>query len=723
MDSEPSSSTVAAAPTTPLPRGVGPLAVAFVALAQLTPLVCAPTLSVWPFVAPKSLFLVLVSAPLVALALLLAAATRGRVRPRSGPIVWTLALFAASLVVSTLFSVDRHRSMFDDLERMLGTFQLLHVVALGLAAIVLIRRDAGWRFVWWVTFVVSVVVSGCALWQRVEPEFLFNIGGWRVSSTMNHPAFLGGYAVRTALLGWLLLGRERGGLRLLAGAAGLLGIAAALASETRSALLALGAGGAVVVVGTILTSDDRRARRVAVAALVLAMAAAGAMLPLLGLEEERSVLRHRVQTGVATTDDEGRLATVERLWEWTTKVPGLRRFTRMSVTKKTASTRLMTWEIAIEAGRARPLVGWGPCNYASAFEVYYRPEFLAHGRQETWFDHAHSVPLDAFATRGVPGLLTQLALFLVPLVVLRTAYRRRRVEARFAVAAAAVLVAHFTHLLFVFDGASSWVGLVVFLAYLHRETGPSSPSSPASPAAATTGPSRPIITAAALAIGIAWGGGWAAPEWRTMHEMQEALDRLEAGEGEPAAAAFRRAVAGDPPHADGARNMFATGVLRQTERVGAAAPPALARVCELAFDALGENRVLHPRDARVVLRRAELARELAARFSDPSRIGVVVSELEQARRLSPNRQELVFLLAELGPSIGRSLDELESLLRGAAVAEPAVGEAWLRLAMLQIQAGRPDRAAPTLREGLTKGARFTAPERRAVDAILEKDGH
>src|SRR5690606_16699696 len=152
------------------------------------------------------------------------------------------------------------------------------------------------------------------------------------------------------------------------------------------------------------------------------------------------------------------------------------------------------------------------------------------------------------------------------------ARRRGAVDARFAVAATAVLVTHFVHLLFVFDGASSWLGLVVFLAFLDRATRPS--DAPVGP----PGQRGWVLVAAALGGGVLLAAAWVVAEWRTMRAADEALDRLAAGQGRAAEAAFVRALEGDPPHADGARDMFAVGALRQAARMAGAPSPELDRV-------------------------------------------------------------------------------------------------------------------------------------------------
>src|SRR5690606_2995693 len=100
----------------------------------------------------------------------------------------------------------------------------------------------------------------------------------------------------------------------------------------------------------------------------------------------------------------------------------------------------------------------------------------------------------------------------------------------------------------------------------------------------------------------------------------------------------------------------------------------------------------------------------------------VAAELAAAHERSPRRQEIVFLLAEIGPAAGVPLDRLEPLLRGAAEAEPRLGEAWLRLALLLDVFGRGDDAFAALAEGIAAGARFGGAEQPAVDAILARKG-
>lgn len=86
--------------------------------------------------------------------------------------------------------------------------------------------------------------------------------------------------------------------------------------------------------------------------------------------------------------------------------------------------RLITWAGTWDLGRARPLSGWGPGTFASAYPSYRRPQAMA-----TQVQHAYEVtapenwPLQLFAEAGILGLATALFALLALLWPLRRASR------------------------------------------------------------------------------------------------------------------------------------------------------------------------------------------------------------------------------------------------------------------------------------------------------------
>ena len=68
----------------------------------------------------------------------------------------------------------------------------------------------------------------------------------------------------------------------------------------------------------------------------------------------------------------------------------------------TVSSRLLIWRVALDAIRARPLLGWGPNNYRYAAQQYTTPERLQREPLSRDAD-AHDLVLEIAATYGVPG--------------------------------------------------------------------------------------------------------------------------------------------------------------------------------------------------------------------------------------------------------------------------------------------------------------------------------
>ncbi|MCH4562908.1 O-antigen ligase family protein [Halomonas sp. EGI 63088] len=92
------------------------------------------------------------------------------------------------------------------------------------------------------------------------------------------------------------------------------------------------------------------------------------------------------------------------------------------------SARVEMWQGAMRLIAERPLVGWGARGYRQAMRDRGAAGLQHPALGRFW--HAHNDLLDAWAKRGLPGLLTLLALYLVPLWLflggIRSAARERR---------------------------------------------------------------------------------------------------------------------------------------------------------------------------------------------------------------------------------------------------------------------------------------------------------
>ncbi|MHC4392825.1 MAG: hypothetical protein ACYS22_16140, partial [Planctomycetota bacterium] len=251
--------------TAPVPAGMRALewiGHALVGLALFTPLLVAGTLFIYPFVAPKVFALRAIVSGLAAVYALLCLAQPGRFRPSASPITLAVGAFGLSLLLSTLFGVDRHRSLWDSQERMLGFVTILGYGLFYLAASGIVRTAAAWRRLVIVLLFVGVIVAGIGVAQKFDPDLVYNAGQPRVSSTLGHPSYLGGLGLFMLFAGvWLALRRgEALPARLLASGVAVLGVTAAAVSETRGTFVGIAVGLFVLLAWYLVTGRSRRER-------------------------------------------------------------------------------------------------------------------------------------------------------------------------------------------------------------------------------------------------------------------------------------------------------------------------------------------------------------------------------------------------------------------------------------------------------------------------------
>lgn len=78
--------------------------------------------------------------------------------------------------------------------------------------------------------------------------------------------------------------------------------------------------------------------------------------------------------------------------------------------------RLEMWKGALSMFAERPLAGWGTEGYQARMQAYVNAGYVIP--QVMMFDHAHNEWLDIAAKRGVPGVLSLLLLYGVPMILL-----------------------------------------------------------------------------------------------------------------------------------------------------------------------------------------------------------------------------------------------------------------------------------------------------------------
>jgi len=340
------------------------------------------------FELPKSLFSRAMEW-LVAGALLIALARYGlRIIPRSRLHVAVAAIVVVS-ALSTLFAENRYVALFGEENHYLGLTFVLDMALLYVAVAVAFRHREDWALLGGImAFATTLVLAYAAIQYRgLDPL------GWSVNarsstfSTLGDADTLGRYfsLVFGASAGVAVAGRGRipTGLRMLGAALALAVLGAAALSTVRGTFLGIAAVLFAVPFVYLRTRDSGRRAR--------AMAAIGAVAIVAGL------------AGLLA------FAPVGAKAQTVLRDPG-------------TAIRLRLFDSAARAALDRPLLGYGPDNFAVAYPRYRRPDGTTVGVLDS---DAHNWLFQTAATTGALGLLALVVAILMSLLTLWNGLTRR----------------------------------------------------------------------------------------------------------------------------------------------------------------------------------------------------------------------------------------------------------------------------------------------------------
>lgn len=649
------------------------------------PLIMAPASFIFPFIVPKIVvFRSLVMLMLGGLLILLAA-NRRAYEVRMTPVTLAIFLFLLSFAMSTFVGVDWYHSFWDNHERMLGLFTILHYVIYFLVVTTVIKEWRDWVWLLRLFLFAGSIVMFIGVMQRFNPTMLLNQSGSRVAATLGNPIYVGGYGLFLSFVGLFLAVKEKTRQwRMFAMFGGILGFIGIFLSGTRGAMLGWIAGmGTVLLSYLFLLKGHERARKTMLGFTAICVVLLGIFYAF-------------------------------RQTEFVQKIPALGALLNTSVGSGTASTRLMAWSIAIDAWKERPIFGWGPNNFFYAFNKYYQPEFLEHGWGETWFDNAHNIIINTLAVQGIVGVALYLGMYSVVIFFLWRAYQRRTIDMHAAVILCGFFVAHLIGNVFVFENPTSYLYFFFMMAFANslmtygiREHMPAKEGD------------RPVSVGVSAVVGIvifllifstnvnpARANRATLKALRSLYSLSDPVGT------------YQQTIAIPSPHIDDIRNDFARTVQSVVPEYVKNGQPELAKqLLILAFDELNKNRTLHPLDIRVHLQQAQLAETGAILFQSAELLLHAEAALSDALTKSPRRQQVQFTLAANKLQL-RKFDEAIAIMRQAVENDPKIGESWWRLALVLQEAKRTEEAMATVREARARGIVFDARGLEITNAIL-----
>ena len=375
------------------------------------------------------------------------------------------------------------------------------------------------------------------------------------------------------------------------------------------------------------------------------------------------------------------------------------------------ASRLEIWRTALDAWRARPWLGWGPDTFGMVFSHYQTPSLWRNEWSFVPF-HAHSIYLQALATRGVLGIASA-AVWLVALAATARSVWRRAPEDRCTVAA---LLGMLTAL--AVAGAFGAIGIagqsliVVASGMLSARLAPPNPE-PLSHDSIRAGVLAAVV-AALWAVTDLSASGAAADARNWLDRVNSVSGRASRIASERAVMAARRAAALAPTD-DRIARLHADALF--------AVADASSRPLPLMLEATREAR----RAIRLVPEQSEnhlrLGRVLGARaaMGDPTVITEARAALDRAAQLAPVDAVILGECARMRLIIG-DVDRALALAREMTRLYPDDGPSQAMLGRALLRSGDTSEGAVALRRALAGECRGDVAGREEVARELALPG-
>lgn len=366
--------------------------------------------------------------------------TDKKYRPKLNIIFYALGVYFATIIFSAIFGVNSGRSFWGYRGRMDGIFTMLHFLTffVMLAGMFKSRKNWFWFFnaVFFsglgvaLDYVIRLLGANIAAGRMVLP---------RLEGVLGNVIFFASFILFQVFAAVILFFyTENKKLKILYGIGAAFFFVAIFLSLTRGVILALLAG--VVIAGIWLALRRGRVWKIAIASGILFVVAIGIF---------------------------GWLA---RGTDFVSARPALSRILNTSPYSGTGETRLSAWQAAWSGFVEHPALGWGYVNFYAPFDKNYKPEFLRHSPNETWFDRAHNIVFENLATGGVIVSLAYLSLLVLAVGVSlkKKDAGDRLVGIRYCLAGLGIVV-YFIQNLFAVDHFGSYLLFYIFLGFLAAE--------------------------------------------------------------------------------------------------------------------------------------------------------------------------------------------------------------------------------------------------------------
>ncbi|MEI6288249.1 MAG: O-antigen ligase family protein [bacterium] len=361
-----------------------------------------------------------------------------------------MLVYLGILTLASLLGNDFYHSFWSNNERSDGILLLIHLFLFVVVLSGFMKTMKEWLYAFdgflAASFFVTVVcfdqylaIATPGFWHE---HFLASSNGARLAATIGNAGYVGGYMVFGIFIAlFLLFKRKNIWLKVCYGILALLELFIAIQTQTRGAYLALVFGLGVFVIYLAFGYYKNLYLKIAVAVLIA-----------LGILSSVLIFTNKNRDFIKNNQILNRVASI-------------------SLSDGTANNRLATWGFALQGIKASPIVGYGQENFYQVFDKYFTTK-----NTEEWFDRSHDMFFDRAITGGIPGLISYLALLLLPFYFIWRYYFKEYKEKidqsenmgrRFFVPIifSILIIAYVIQNTFIFEALVTYVPLMLILSF------------------------------------------------------------------------------------------------------------------------------------------------------------------------------------------------------------------------------------------------------------------
>jgi len=360
--------------------------------------------------------------------------------------VYLLLALLGIFFLATVFSLDRNFSFWGNPYRSGGFLNFAFYIIFAILAFLILRKS-DWQKIWDFAIFIGILVSLVAIfqWKGLFSQILVPFSE-RPPSTVGNPIFLAIYLLLLTFstLSFLIKERNRVKKFFYLISLFLFVFVAVFITLTRAAIIGLAIG----FLWFFFAYPKKLILLKTFLGIILILGVYGIYYLNTAPQFPQFIQENRILRDVAS---------------------------RVSIKAGLSDPRISGWKVAKQAIMERPILGYGPENFAIGFDKYYDPA-LPKIQQDpymhsSWWDRAHNFVFDIGVTAGIPALIIYLSLFWIlfwKLQRLKNQHQSTQIsinQCLIAHGVQATFLAYLTANFFSFDVFSTYLILFLLISY------------------------------------------------------------------------------------------------------------------------------------------------------------------------------------------------------------------------------------------------------------------